>query len=421
MSTEQPRIEDLLDPISEVQPGGVNLRWTPEWDRIKEARRSDDGLEAGQWEKRERKSANWRLVEELTFTALHTKTKDLQLAMWFTEAGLKLRAFTGLTEGFRLIKELSARFWDKGLFPLIEEGPEDRSRPLEWLNEKLAESILELPITRRNDKGDDFTLAQLRAAQRVGSEASFKTKDGDIDEAKKKAYSEALASGGVSMDMYSAALVNSAFEDYESLSKEVEALYAEFKSLEQVIDEKFGEKDAPNLSNLRGVLREIKDEVSNRLEKKRPVSQTAQDGGGTASNGLHFSLPGLGAASGVNGSWHEAEQLIRSGKVDAGLSAMTRLAATETTGRNRFQRKLLLAEICLSSRRKELARAILEELAEQIDKFKLSEWESSDLVGGVWSRLYKIYKAEDGDKDRAKDLFEQLCRLDPWQALNCGD
>jgi type VI secretion system protein ImpA len=122
----------------------------------------------------------------------------------------------------------------------------------------------------------------------------------------------------------------------------------------------------------------------------------------------------------MNGSWQEAEQLIRSGKVDAGLSAMTRLAASETTGRNRFQRKLLLAEICLSSRRSELARAILEELAEQIDTFKLADWEASDLVGGVWTRLYRLYKTSD-DKDRAKELFERLCRLDPWQALSCEE
>ncbi len=104
MSTEQPPIEELLDPISDEQPCGVNLRWTPDWDRIKEARRSDDNLGAGQWEKKDHKSANWRQLEELTFAALRTKSKDLQLAMWFTEAGLKLRGFSGLGQGFHSLK-----------------------------------------------------------------------------------------------------------------------------------------------------------------------------------------------------------------------------------------------------------------------------------------------------------------------------
>ncbi len=50
---------------------------------------------------------------------------------------------------------------------------------------------------------------------------------------------------------------------------------------------------------------------------------------------------------------------------------MTRLAASETSGRSRFERKLLLAEVCLATHRERLAKAVLEELAEQIDKHQL--------------------------------------------------
>ena len=103
---------------------------------------------------------------------------------------------------------------------------------------------------------------------------------------------------------------------------------------------------------------------------------------------------------------------------------MTRLAAAETSGRDRFQRKLLLAEVCLASKRDRLARSILEELAEQIDKFQLELWETSELIAGVWTRLYKLYvQAEPGsaEADQAKKLYERLCRLDPWQALACGE
>jgi len=425
MPTEQLAIEELLDPISEEQPCGVNLRGTADWDRIKEARRSDDTLETGKWEKRERKTANWRLLEELAAAALREKSKDLQLGMWFTEAGVKWRGFSGLGDGFRLLKELMARYWDKGLYPAMESGPEDRALPLEWINDRLTASILNLPITRRKGKGgDDFSLLQLREARGVGSETSFKSKDGDIDEAKKKAYLDALAKGGVSMEMYYAAVRASELDDYEELNTEVETVYGEFKAFEQVVDQKFGEKAAPNLADIRGALREIKDEISERLKEKRPKPLVpGQEGSAAAAvngNPFSFALPALGGSSTMNGSWQEAEQLIRFGKVDAGLSAMTRLAASETTGRNRFQRKLLLAEICLSSRRSELARAILEELAEQIDTFKLADWEASDLVGGVWTRLYRLYKTSD-DKDRAKELFERLCRLDPWQALSCEE
>ena len=115
--------------------------------------------------------------------------------------------------------------------------------------------------------------------------------------------------------------------------------------------------------------------------------------------------------------------LIRSGQVEKGLAEMTRLAASETNGRNRFQRKLLLAEVCLASKRERLARSILEELAEQIDKFQLELWESSELIGSVWTKLYKLYKlgSDSSDRDRADKLYQRLCRLDPWQALNCAE
>jgi type VI secretion system protein ImpA len=114
--------------------------------------------------------------------------------------------------------------------------------------------------------------------------------------------------------------------------------------------------------------------------------------------------------------------LVRSGQIEKGLAQMIQLAARETCGRNRFQRKLMLAEVCLASKRERLARNILEELAEQIDSLKLEMWETSELVASVWIRLYKLYKQGDSsDHDRAAKLYDRLCRLDPWQALNCGE
>jgi type VI secretion system protein ImpA len=102
---------------------------------------------------------------------------------------------------------------------------------------------------------------------------------------------------------------------------------------------------------------------------------------------------------------------------------MTRVAASETSGRARFQRKLLLAEVCLASRRERLARSILEELAEQIDKYQLEFWESSELISSVWTTLHRLYRhgGDASDADRAAKLYERLCRLDPWQALGCGE
>src|SRR3954465_11302578 len=99
MSTERVLSDDLLDPIRPEQPAGENLHWLPEWDRIREARQSDDSLPKGKWERRESKVADWDLTRELATAMLRTRSKDLELAMWLTEANIHLEGFEGLAKG----------------------------------------------------------------------------------------------------------------------------------------------------------------------------------------------------------------------------------------------------------------------------------------------------------------------------------
>ena len=420
--------DTLLDPISADRPAGEDLRWTPDWDRIKEARRADDGLDSGKWAKKERKVSDWRLVKELTAEMIGKRSKDLQLAMWLTEANIKLDGFPGLLDGLRLSRELIVRYWDGGLYPPMEDGPDDRSGPLQWLNDKLVDCISAIPVTVRKDGGQDYSFIELQEARRVGSEANCRTDDGEIDPRKKRAYDDAVASGRISMEQFERALKETRRADYEELSSNFQQTYDEYKALEKVIDEKYGDA-APNLSACRTVFNELKVEISDILERKRreepdPAPATSAEPGAGRADAVvvrfPLSLSSMQGSTQLGGSWHEAEMLIRSGQVDKGLAEMTRLAASETCGRNRFQRKLLLAEVCLASNRERLARSILEELAEQIDKFQLELWETSELIGSVWIRLYKLYRQAD-EADLAKKLYERLCRLDPWQALACGE
>ncbi len=436
--------DELLDPISADQPAGTDLRWTPEWDRIKEARRADDGLDSGKWAKKERKISDWRLAQQLTTAMLRERSKDLQLAMWLTEANIKLHGFPGLRDGFRLTRELLIRYWDKGLFPSMEDGPEDRAGPLQWLNDKLVDAITAIPITARSDQGQEYGFIDLEDAREVGSEKSWRTADGEVDAKKKKAYEQALEDGHTSMEMFNRACEASKRVDYEELASDFQQAHAEFVALEKTIDEKFGDV-APNLSACRTALREMERATSDILDGRRkaepdsppstsPLASTEEPGEHVQSHAergdpvvvrFPLSLPNMPGLQAVSpGSWQDAETLIRSGQVDKGLAEMTRMAANETSGRSRFQRKLMLAEVCLASKRERLARSILEELAEQIDKFQLELWETSDLIGSVWIRLYRLYTQGEGgtpDSDRASKLYERLCRLDPWQALACGE
>ena len=80
-----PLRDDILQPISEANPGGENLRYAPVFDKIKEARRQDDDAPQGDWQI-ELKVADYPLVVKLASEAIATKSKDLQIAAWLTEA-----------------------------------------------------------------------------------------------------------------------------------------------------------------------------------------------------------------------------------------------------------------------------------------------------------------------------------------------
>src|SRR5262245_22833479 len=336
--------EELLDPISIDQPAGADMRWTSDWDRIREARRADDDLDTGKWTKRERKIADWDLVQDLCTTMLRERSKDLQLALWLTEANIKLQGFAGLRDGLYITRELTLRYWDQGLYPTMEDGPEDRAGPFEWLSNKLVDSIVAIPITTRDDQGRDYSFIDLQDARRVGSEANCKTPDGEIDPRKKKAYDQAIAEGHVSMEMFGAAVRASKRHGYEKLNAHFQQTYDEFKALEKVIDEKFGDV-APNVASCRTALSEIRQAVIDILDQKRReepdapappppgptpnhVSQEPMQTATLPSNVHWSSSPAINeSVIDAPNSWQEAESLIRAGQVDQGLLEMTRLAA----------------------------------------------------------------------------------------------
>src|SRR5215212_5067474 len=140
-------LETLLGPISDALPSGESMRYEGIYDRIREARREDDPrMSRGIYES-EPKRADWPAVEALATEALSTRTKDLQLAAWLTEAWTHLYGLAGTREGLRLMAELCARFWET-LHPELEgEDCEARVSPVVWVNEKLTVKIKLLAVS----------------------------------------------------------------------------------------------------------------------------------------------------------------------------------------------------------------------------------------------------------------------------------
>jgi type VI secretion system protein ImpA len=143
-------IGELLHPISANSPSGEYLLYENIYDLVKEARRQEDDLSQGEWQ-REIKKADWKMVQQLCFQTLAKQSKDLQLAAWWMEAKIHLEDFQGLIQGLTLINQLCERFWQT-LWPQPEAGDwENRIAPLIWINEKIPFCIGTLPITLPQD------------------------------------------------------------------------------------------------------------------------------------------------------------------------------------------------------------------------------------------------------------------------------
>lgn len=392
--------EGVLTPLPGAKPAGEDLRALKDWVEIRKARPNlNDTADRKDWEPANPVKADWSTYKDVVEKALCTKSKDLELGVFLLEACVRLHGFAGVRDGIWTLRGLLAEFSDKGLYPLPEEDGslETRYGKLEWLNEKLAEVLREVPITMRTGSALNYSLNYREEAMRPN--------------------------GMITAAEFEAAVAVGTKEQYEALSKELEEARSEFEQLEQLASEQFG-PNALSFADAKLTFDNCQAAVSSIVRKKQPASK---DGGGT-SGALavqSFGFGGGGVTEGMLGAaWADAERMARGGEIDAALSTMTALAAAEANGRIRFQRKLLLADICMQTGRLKLAKSILEELNELVDKHNLTAWETSDLVGAVWVRLVRCYRdksAGTANSDRAMEFFLKLSRLDPWQALSLGE
>jgi type VI secretion system protein ImpA len=138
---------ELLTPLPYPQPTGPDLSFSPEFDQIAELRRFDDPtLDQGEWV-RDIKVADYASVQRICSELLATRTKDLRLAGWMTDAMARSGGFSGMAEGLNVCAGLCEHFWD-ALHPQPDEDApaddlaerfEQRIGNLSWLLAQLAE------------------------------------------------------------------------------------------------------------------------------------------------------------------------------------------------------------------------------------------------------------------------------------------
>ncbi|KAB7769651.1 type VI secretion system protein TssA [Xanthomonas maliensis] len=158
-------LDALLAPIADHAPTGEDLSFSTEFDRIQEARRSDDPtLDQGEWQT-DIKYADWSVVARQCADLLQNRTKDLRLAGWLTEATTQIDGFPGMALGFRLIAGLCERYWD-ALHPIAIDGDqEERIGNLSWLLSNALQWMRNVPVVSAPQGRfglNDYEVAHLR-------------------------------------------------------------------------------------------------------------------------------------------------------------------------------------------------------------------------------------------------------------------
>ncbi len=248
---------DLLNPIAGENPSGVNLRYDPIYDQIKEARRQDDAGPQGDWQ-RERKVADYRQVVDLASKAIAERSKDLQLAVWLTEAALYREKFAGLLQGLELVRGLLEQFWDT-FYPEIEDGDlEPRIMLLTWVGERLVDAVRLTPIT-----SGGLSLFQYLESRRVPTE-----EEAGENETKREAREAAIKEGKPTPEDFDRDSASTSTAQYEAWVAALDGCLAAISALDSLCDEKFG-SDAPGFQPLKNAIEEVR-HTTNQILQRRP-------------------------------------------------------------------------------------------------------------------------------------------------------
>lgn len=424
-------IDTYLAPVPGPNPVGEDLRYTEVYDQIKEAKRSDDLLDKGEWET-DLKTSDWRTAASLCSDALINRSKDLQIAVYLTESLLNQQGFIGLGFGLQLLSGLLSEYWDT-LYPQIENDDLDfRAGPITYLNEKLPVAVFQVPICDP-DHSKGYAYFQWEESRLVGM-------DNGLDKEQQDRRQEMIDEGRISAEEFKAAVNMSAIGFYKTLYDQLRNCREQLSILDERITEKFA-PDPPGLTRLveavEAVLR-----VAEKTYKQKKKSEVADIDEDEFEKGIDPEMAmGFGGRledveqSFVSGSpfsnhdaitdisgaeraiWKKVAGKAGNGHLKSALDQLMAAAALAPSVRQKNRYLLLVAKLCLRAGRHDLAKPIVEELYTLIETLKLEKWEHPAWIADVIETLYRcLEKDGDAQAERAAKLFEKLCTLNITKA-----
>lgn len=258
-SAEVLDFERLLAPISEDLPAGDAFRTIDptgyfEIKRLRDAARKSEKQFFGDTGESSGDGDEWDQIHDMCIETIAEKSKDLQIAAWLIEALIRRHGFAGLRDGFRLVRELSERFWD-GIHPRPDEdGVLTTVAPLSGLNGEegdgpLIPAIGRVCVTNSSSEGP-FELWQFRQAH-------------DLEQVEPDKREQRLSEGWVSLSMFEKSVAGTSPDFFRTLLEDLEQSQEEFAALEKVLDEKCGKDESgfpltPPTSRIREALTDAK-------------------------------------------------------------------------------------------------------------------------------------------------------------------
>ena len=257
-------LEVLLQPISEESPSGESLRYSGIYDEIAEARRADDDLNQGEW-KTDLKIADFGKVIDLGIPALSTQTKDLQIAVWVSEAVTRKLGFAGFRDCLLMLSGFQERFWET-LHPEIDEGDmEGRANAISWLDIQFPLAIKTIPITG----GIGYSFNDWEDSKKFdfpeGMESLPVEERNKLNDLKAQAEKERR----VTANLWNVEKTQTRRAAMEKVNFVIDECWTAFGDLNRIIEEKYDRNQMPGLSNVRKALDSVHEQVKKLLEEKR--------------------------------------------------------------------------------------------------------------------------------------------------------
>ncbi len=263
-------IEELLSEIAATAPCGEDLEYDPAFAELeklaqeKPERQYGDTIISAE-------PPDWRGAQKMAL-ALFKRTRDLRVAMYLTQSLLRVDGLAGFADGLALVDGLIERYWDT-VYPQLD--PEDDNDPTLRVNtivalcdpETTLRALRETPLVTSRVLGR-FSLRDIQIA--AGALTPVATDD--------------------QAELPTQAKIDGAFqevgpENVQAAATVVAEAMARAERIEARLTDLIGVAQAPDLSALVGVLKEIRQALAEQLQQQgadlvgaAPTAETADSG-----------------------------------------------------------------------------------------------------------------------------------------------